>query len=221
MSSWPRRLALLGIAIALGSGAPVPPETVDYGLGTTPTQQQIDGWAIAARPDGQGLPPGHGSVKDGDDLYATMCSTCHGTFGEGEGRYPRLVGEGTLTGERPEPTIQSYWPYATTVFDYVNRAMPFPTPHMLTPDQVYAITAYVLNISGIVGDDFVADRDSLPKVQMPNRNGFIWHDPRPDTHDTACMTDCRNPADIKITSTAEGKNLTPRETGPLDTSLPQ
>jgi mono/diheme cytochrome c family protein len=202
-------------------GASRAQEPARYGLGTTPTPDQIAAWAIAARPDGQGLPAGHGSVKDGDELYANMCAACHGTFGEGAGRYPRIAGEGSLTGDRPDLTVGAYWPYATTLFDYVNRAMPFPSPHMLEPDQVYALTAYVLNLNGVVGDDFVADKDTLPKVKMPNRDGFIWTDPRPDTHDTACMTNCRPPQDVKITSTAEGKTLTPRTTGPLDTSMPQ
>ena len=196
-------------------------EPAHYALGTTPTPEQVASWAIAVRPDGQGLPAGHGSVQDGDELYANMCAACHGTFGEGAGRYPRIAGEGTLTGDRPEPTVGSYWPYATTLFDYINRAMPFPAPHMLPSDQVYAVTAYVLNLNGVVGDDFVADKDSLPKVKMPNRDGFIWTDPRPDTHDTACMTHCLPPESVKITSTAEGKTLTPRTTGPLDTAMPQ
>jgi cytochrome c len=160
-------------------------------------------------------------VQEGDDLYANNCSVCHGTFGEGNGRYPRLAGEGSLTGDRPEETVRTYWPYATTLFDYINRAMPFPAPHSLSANEVYAITAYVLNLNNLVDNNFVADRDSLPKVPMPNRNGFTWKDPRPDTHDAACMTNCRSPADIKIISTAEDKPLTPRTTGPLDTDLPQ
>lgn len=218
MSNWLSRLVVLaGVAANPASAA----EPVHYGLGTTPTAAQIAGWSIAVRPDGQGLPPGSGSVKDGDELYANACGACHGTFGEGVGRYPRIAGEGKLTGERPELTIASYWPYATTLFDYINRAMPFPTPHMLAPEQVYAVTAYVLNLNGLVDDNFVANRETLPNVKMPNRDGFIWKDPRPDTHDTACMTNCRPPRDIKITSTAEGKPLTPRTTGPLDTAMPQ
>jgi len=220
MSSWLSRLALLAaIVLPLGVGLAGEPER--YNLGTVPTPQQIAGWSIAVRPDGQGLPEGRGSVKDGDEIYATMCAACHGTFGEGEGRYPKIAGEGTLTGDRPEATVGSYWPYATTLFDYINRAMPFPSPHALPADQVYAVTAFVLNLNNVVGDDFVADRNSLPKVKMPNRDGFMWKDPRPDTHDAACMTNCRDPEDVKITSTAEGKPLTPRTTGPLDTAMPQ
>ncbi len=217
MSSW-LNIALLAGLVTIPAVAAEPEH---FGLGTTPTEAQIQGWSMGARPDGQGLPPGRGSVHDGDELYANACAVCHGTFGEGVGRYPRIAGEGKLTGDRPEETVGSYWPFATTLFDYINRAMPFPAPHMMAPDQVYALTAYVLNLNNLVGDDFVADKDSLPKVKMPNRDGFTWKDPRPDTHDTACMTNCRPAADIRITSTAEGKPLTPRTTGPLDTAMPQ
>jgi S-disulfanyl-L-cysteine oxidoreductase SoxD len=219
MSSLPRLLVIaalcLPFATARATGVP------DYGLGTTASAAQIAGWAMGVRPDGQGLPDGQGSVKDGDDIFASACAGCHGTFGEGVARYPRLAGEGKLTGARPEQTVQTYWPFATTLFDYINRAMPFPSPHVLEPEQVYAVTAYVLNLNGVVDDNFVADRTTLPKVKMPNQDGFIWKDPRPDTHDAACMSDCRPAAEVKVSGTAEGKNLTPRTTGPLDTAMPQ
>lgn len=218
MSSWPR---LVFFAVVIASASASAAEQQRYGYGSTPTKAQIDGWAIAVRPDGQGLPPGSGSVADGDELYANVCASCHGTFGEGAGRYPRIAGQGKLTGDRPEETVGSYWPYATTLFDYINRAMPFPSPHVLPPDQVYALTAYVLNLNALVDDNFVADAKSLPLVKMPNRDGFSWKDPRPDTHDVACMTNCRAPAETQVTSTAEGKTLTPRTTGPLDTAMPQ
>jgi len=191
-----------------------------YALGRTPTAAEIEGWAIAVRPDGQGLPAGKGSVDQGAEVYADQCAACHGTFGEGEGRYPKLAG-GSLKGERPEPTVGSYWPYATTLWDYINRAMPFPAPHSLTADQVYAITAYILNLNNLVPNDFVADRSSLPKVKMPNHDAFIWKDPRPDTTSKACMTNCVDPAKVRIESTAEGKDLTPRTTGPLDDMQPK
>jgi cytochrome c len=191
-----------------------------YGFGRAPTQAEIEGWAIAVRPDGQGLPAGGGSVNEGADLYADQCAACHGTFGEGEGRYPKLAG-GSLKGERPEPTVGSYWPYATTLWDYINRAMPFPAPHSLTADQVYAITAYVLNLNNLVPNDFVADRNSLPKVKMPNHDAFTWKDPRPDTASKECMANCMDPAGVKIESTAEGKELTPRTAGPLDDMQPK
>lgn len=224
MSRWrSERLAVLaaaGIATLASLALAAEPGTkhgVDYyGYGTVPTAAQIAGWSIAVRPDGQGLPPGRGTVDKGADIYAQNCAACHGTFGEGEGRFPKLAGGGKLTGDRPVPTVGNYWPYATTLYDYVNRAMPFPAPHSLKPDQIYAIVAYILNLNNIVPNNFIADAKSLPQVKMPNRHGFIWKDPRPDTHDKECMTNCRNPAAVKISSTAEGKSLTPRETGPLD-----
>jgi mono/diheme cytochrome c family protein len=206
------------LAAAAFAGEQHPPGY--YGVGRTPTKAEIDGWAIAARPDGQGLPPGKGSVSQGAEIYVDQCAACHGTFGEGEGRYPKLTG-GELTGERPEPTVGSYWPFATTLFDYINRAMPFPSPHQLSADQVYAMTAYILNVNNIVDNNFVADRDTLPKVKMPHHDFFIWKDPRPDTAAKECMKDCVDPKTIKIESTAEGKNLTPRTTGPLDTMQPK
>src|SRR3569833_1147263 len=190
-----------------------------YGLGRAPTAAEIEGWAIAVRPDGQGLPAGKGAVDQGAEVYADQCAACHGTFGEGEGRYPKLAG-GSLKGERPEPTVGSYWPYATTLWDYINRAMPFPAPHSLTADQVYAITAYILNLNNLVPNDFVADRSSLPKVKMPNHDAFIWKDPRPYTASKACMTNCVDPAKVRIESTAEGKDLTQRTAGPLDDMQP-
>jgi len=225
MSSSPSRLSTLFGAAALAALAGVaalaaPAGHYDYGTPATP--DQIAGWDIDARPDGVGLPPGSGSVSKGADVYAEQCTACHGTFGEGEGRYPKLAGgEGTLTGERPEPSVGSYWPFATTLFDYINRAMPFQAPHSLSANDVYALTAYVLNINNIVANNFVADRDSLPKVKMPNHDKFIWQDPRPDTSAKECMKNCADPKTIKIESTAEGKGLTPRTTGPLDEMQPK
>jgi S-disulfanyl-L-cysteine oxidoreductase SoxD len=207
-------LALSGAALAAPPG--------HYGYGAPATADQIAGWDIDARPDGVGLPPGSGSAEKGANVYAEQCTPCHGTFGEGEGRYPKLAGgEGTLTGERPEPSVGSYWPFAVTLFDYINRAMPFQAPHSLSSDDVYALTAYVLHINNIVANNFIADRDSLPKVKMPNHDNFIWQDPRPDTSAKECMKDCADPKSVKIESTAEGKGLTPRTTGPLDEMLPK
>jgi cytochrome c len=216
------RKFIAGLAIAFAAvahaGEQRPPGY--YGYGTTPTKAQVEGWAIAVRSDGQGLPPGKGSVSEGANIYVDQCAACHGTFGEGEARYPKLAG-GELTGERPEPTVGSYWPFATTLFDYINRAMPFPSPHQLSADQVYAMTAYILSLNDIVDNNFVADRESLPKVKMPHHDFFIWHDPRPDTSAKECMKDCIDPKSIKIESTAEGKNLTPRTTGLLDDMKPK
>jgi S-disulfanyl-L-cysteine oxidoreductase SoxD len=208
-------VAITAAALAASAGADERKGAGYYGYGSAPTPAQIAGWAITARPDGEGLPPGRGDVDHGADVYADQCAACHGTFGEGEGRYPKLTG-GSLAGDRPEPTVGTYWPYATTLFDYINRAMPFPSPHVLSADDVYAITAYVLSVNNIVDGKFVADRNSLPKVKMPNRDAFLWKDPRPDTAAKDCMKACLDPKTIRIESTAEGKDLTPRTTGPLD-----
>jgi len=211
------------LALVAGIMTATAGEPGHYGYGTTATPAQIAGWDIDVRgDDGLGLPPGKGSVERGAEVFADQCAACHGTFGEGEGRYPKLAGgTGTLKDDRPEPTVGSYWPFASTLFDYINRAMPFPTPHALSADDVYALTAYILNLNDVVPSDFVADRDSLPKVKMPNRENFVWTDPRPDTDAKPCMRACVNPADVKITSTAEGRNLTPHTTGPLDTMQSQ
>lgn len=189
-----------------------------FGYGAKATAKEIAGWDIDIRPDGKGLPPGHGTVQQGGNLYQKHCASCHGTFGEGEGRYPKLAGgQGTLTDQRPEKTVGSYWPYATTLWSYVHKAMPFYAPESLTNDQTYAIVAYVLNLSNIVPNSFVANAKTIPAVKMPNRDGFYRPDPRPDTHNTMCMHHCRT--HVKVTSSAQGKNLTPRTTGKLDESL--
>lgn len=224
MFSLAKRAFVVGIALTIASGAmAVAAEPGHYGYGKPATPAQIAGWNIDVRgDDGKGLPPGQGNVQHGGDVFADHCAACHGTFGEGEGRFPKLAGGlGSLTADRPDKTVGSYWPFAPTLWDYINRAMPFPSPHSLSADDVYALTAYILNLNNIVPDNFVADRNSLPKVKMPNRDHFTWTDPRPDTASKACMTACANPAGIKIISTAEGKELTPRTTGPLDEMQPK
>ena len=222
MFSSPRRAMLLGLAMlaatAAGAAEPAP-----FGYGKSATPEEIAGWNIDVRgDDGAGLPAGSGSVPRGAEVFSVQCALCHGTFGEGEGRFPKLAGgKGTLKLDRPELTVGSYWPFAPTLWDYINRAMPMQAPHSLSADDVYALTAYILNLNDIVPNEFVADRDSLPKVKMPNRDSFVWTDPRPDTMAKACMSACRDPNDIRITSTAEGRGLTPRTTGPLDPMLPK
>ena len=171
-----------------------------YGIGTPATASEIAGWDIDIRPDGKGLPPGSGSVEDGEMMYEEKCASCHGSFGEGVGRYPVLSGgEGTLTEERPEKTVGSFWPYASTLWDYIHRAMPFPQPQSMSDEEVYAITAYVLYLNDLVEDDFVLTADNLASVEMPNRDGFFFDD-RPDTSNTGCMKNCKDPASVKITS---------------------
>jgi cytochrome c len=224
MFSSRERWLLLGIGLLAAAGTFArAAEPGFYGYGKAATPEQMAGWDIDARgDDGAGLPAGQGTVERGSEVYAEQCAACHGTFGEGEGRFPKLAGgAGTLRDDRPELTVGSYWPFAPTLWDYINRAMPMPAPHTLSADDVYALTAYILNLNNAVPNQFVADRDSLPKVKMPNRDAFIWTDPRPDTMNRPCMSGCGDPADIKIMSTAEGRNLTPRTTGPLDTMQPK
>jgi S-disulfanyl-L-cysteine oxidoreductase SoxD len=224
MFSWRERSLLLCVSLVVTAGLTAnAAEPGHYGYGAKATPEQLAGWDIDARgDDGAGLPSGKGTVQRGSEVFADQCAGCHGTFGEGEGRFPKLVGGmGTLRDDRPEPTVGSYWPFAPTLWDYINRAMPMPAPHTLSADDVYALTAYILNLNDVVPNEFVADRDSLPKVKMPNHDSFIWTDPRPDTMAKPCMSACADPAGVKITSTAEGRNLTPRTTGPLDTMQPK
>ncbi|WP_291864420.1 cytochrome c [Bradyrhizobium sp.] len=217
------RAMLLAAAVAAVATAAGAAEPGYYGYGKIASPEEIAGWNIDVRgDDGAGLPPGSGTVARGTEVFSEQCASCHGTFGEGEGRFPKLAGGmGTLKHDRPELTVGSYWPFAPTLFDYINRAMPMQAPHTLSADDVYALTAYILNLNDIVPNEFVADQDSLAKVKMPNRDSFVWTDPRPDTMAKPCMSACANPADVKIVSTAEGRDLTPRTTGPLDTMQPK
>jgi cytochrome c len=138
------------------------------GVGRPATPEEIRDLGAAIAPDGGGLPPGSGTVTAGREVFAARCSRCHGEKAQGD-----------LATPRPLKTVGSFWPYATTVWDYVNRAMPFDEPGLLKPPEVYAVVAYILNLNGIVPDDSVMDAKSLPKVRMPNRDGFVA-DPRPD-----------------------------------------
>jgi len=191
---------------------PEPDRAGYYGYGRAPTPEEVAGWDIDVRPDGQGLPEGSGSVADGEMLYEEKCAECHGSFGEGQGRWPMLAGgQGTLTHDRPEKTVGSYWPYASTLWDYVHRAMPFYAPQSLSDDEVYAIAAYVLYLNDIVDDEFVLSQDNLASIEMPNAAGFFSPDPRPDVRNEPCMKDCKDPASIKITWDSTALGVTPTE----------
>jgi cytochrome c len=155
-----------------------------YGVGRPPTPEEVQAWELTIPPNGQGLPPGRGTVATGQAVYATRCAACHGETGE-DPSYSRLVGgHGTLATAKPVQTIGSFWQYATTLWSYIRRAQPFDNPGSLTPDQVYAVTAYLLHRNGIIGEQEVMDATTLPRVQMPNRDGFI-PDPRPDVRQTS------------------------------------
>ena len=150
-----------------------------FGLGRLASEAEIRSWDIDVAPTGAGLPPGRGTARDGAGIYVAKCAGCHGATGT-EGPMPRLVGgRNTLATEHPLKTVGSYWPYATTVYDYVHRAMPYNAPQSLTPDETYAVTAWLLFQNGILTEEAVLDSHTLPAVTMPNRNGFV-SDPRPD-----------------------------------------
>ena len=143
-----------------------------YRLGRTPTAEEVRSWDIASGPSGRELPPGSGTAKDGAMLYAQKCAVCHGPTGAEGPAKPLVGGEGTLKSPRPVKTVGSYWPFATTIWDYINRAMPPRQEGTLSADEVYALTAFLLFQSSIIQESDVMDAGSLPKVQMPNRNGF-------------------------------------------------
>ena len=158
-----------------GCAGPANRETPN--LGRPATQTEIAGWDISVPPDGRGLPPGAGTPAEGAFVYAQKCQACHGEKGAG-GPNDRLTGgQGTLASKTPVRTVGSYWPYATTVFDYVRRSMPFFQPHSLTDNEVYAVTAYLLSLNGIIGEQDVMNSETLPKVKMPNRDNFILTQP--------------------------------------------
>ena len=167
-------LSLLAVA-----GAAAAPQLL--GIGTPVSPAEIAPWDIDASPGNGNLPPGRGSVAEGKAVYAQTCAACHGDKGEGRPpSYPALAGGiGTLDKAKPVRTVGSYWPYAETIFDYVHRAMPFNAPQSLTADQTYAVTAWLLNLNGLLPDDAVLDAKSLAAIRMPNRDGFTG-DPRPD-----------------------------------------
>ena len=142
-----------------------------YGVGTPLSNAEVAGWDIDVRPDGKGLPPGAGTAEIGEPLYEEKCAYCHGVFGEGQERWPKLAGDEPLTGSRPEKTVGNFWPYASTLWDYVHRAMPFFEPQSLSDDQVYALVAYVLYLNDLL-------ENLYPKVSPGGIVAFDeYHDP--------------------------------------------
>ncbi len=142
-------------------------------LGNPVGPAEIARWDISIPPSGAGLPAGGGTARQGAQVYEQKCVACHGAKGAGKPADALAGGVGTLAGKTPVRTVGSYWPYATTLFDYVRRAMPITNPLSLTSDEVYAVTAYVLALNGIIGEDAVMNAQSLPQVKMPNRDGFV------------------------------------------------
>ena len=182
------------------------------GIGHAATPAEIAGWDIDVRPDGQVAPPGRGGWKEGEKVYREKCAGCHGEFGESAGRWPQLAqGKGTLASNDPVKTVGSYFPYVSSVFDYIRRAMPFGDAQSLSNDELYAVTAYVLNLNDIVEDKFVLSKETWGAVKMPNRDGF-YDDDRETTEKAfwnarPCMRDCRPP--VKIIGRAKAVDVTP------------
>lgn len=166
-------------------------ESGKLGFGRAPTEQEVTGWNIDIGRDGKELPPGNGSVQEGRKIFEEKCAACHGEKAEG-GVGDRLVGgQGTLASAKPVKTVGSFWPYAPTLFDYIRRAMPMNAPQSLSNQEVYALSAYILNLNGLVPDNVTLDAKSLAAVKMPNRDGFV-SDPRPDVKSEACSNNCKN-----------------------------
>ena len=166
-----RRLTICLSVLAAASAALA--QTPKLGQAIAPAD--IAPWDISIGPDGGGLPPGRGSATQGAAVYVAKCQACHGDKGTGGPNDLLVGGIGSLAPDKGPPvrTVSSYWPYATTLFDYIRRAMPFPESKSLTDDEVYGVSAYILHLNGIVGADDVLDAQSLPQVKMPNRDGFV------------------------------------------------
>ncbi len=192
------RMAIAVAALVLA----LPAAAADYGLGRAATAAEVAQWDIDVRADGQGLPPGRGSVADGQMLYDDKCASCHGVFGESNDYMAIAGGVGSLKTNAPTRTVGSKLNYATTLWDYIYRAMPFTAPKTLTADETYAITAYVLHLNDILPADAELDQQSLPQVVMPNRDGYTRDhgmgtvDGKPDVRNTACMKNCETQVEI-------------------------
>ena len=182
-----------GLMLAL-SAAPALASDRPFNLGKIATAEEVAGWDIDVRPDGLGAPVGMGNAIDGEEIYADLCAACHGDFGEGVDRWPELVGgEGSLNTHDPLKTTGSYWPYASTLYDYIYRAMPFGEAQSLSHDEAYQIVAFLLYMNDIVEDDFDLNHANIGTIKMPNRDGFFMPDPRPDAQPLnaePCMTNC-------------------------------
>ena len=169
-----RLLPMLTIAACV----PLLAQSPDLKLGRPPNEEELRKWDIAVGPEGKELPAGNGTAKDGAKVFGQRCAVCHGPAAEGTEMAPRLVGGiGTLNSTHPVKTVGSYWPFATTVWDYINRAMPLNNEGSLSPGEVFAVTAFLLFRNGIIKEDEVLDAKSLPKITMPNRGGFYPREP--------------------------------------------
>jgi len=216
MLRWVKLACVALLAVATPALAQKKDAPRQYGVGQVATPEQVAGWDIDVRADGQGAPPGKGSAKEGEKVYMERCASCHGEFGESAGRWPQLAqGKGTLASNDPVKTVGSYFAHLSTVFDYIRRAMPFGDAQSLSNDELYAVTAYVLSLNDIVDDNFVLSKETWTKVKMPNAGGF-YDDDREMTEKAfwnanPCMSNCR-PA-VKITGHAQAVDVTPDDKG--------
>ena len=182
----PRIAAVAAVALACATQAHA---QSPYGIGRAATPAEIAAWNIDIDRHGDNLPPGSGNVSHGREVFEQQCAACHGAKGEG-GVGDRLVGgQGSLATAKPVRTVGSYWPYAPTLFDYIRRAMPQTAPQSLSNDDVYAVSAYILNLNGLLAADAQLDARTLAAIKMPNRSMFVG-DPRPDIRNPACTTRC-------------------------------
>ncbi|MEZ5832382.1 MAG: c-type cytochrome [Dongiaceae bacterium] len=199
--------------VAAAKDSPLPTHGV-FHLGRLATPAEIAAWDIDVRPDGLGLPEGKGTAAQGEVIFGERCASCHGDFGEGRDRWPVLAGGlDTLTSERPNKTIGSYWPYLSTVYDYVRRAMPFGDARSLTNDEVYAITAYLLYLNEVVDDEnFELSKENFTSIHLPNEQNFIVDDRNDEAHNAnrgePCMTACK-PAPAQVVKRAQVLDVTP------------
>ncbi len=231
MSKFPRTFALLGALLLAGltfagaqffqSGASFAQaqkaKPKPLGIGREAKPEEIAGWDIDIRPDGQGLPPGKGTVKEGEPIYVERCASCHGEFGESAGRWPILSGgSGSLASHDPVKSVGSYWPYASTLIDYIRRAMPYGASQTLTNDELYAVTAYVLYLNDVIKDEkFELNDKNFASIKLPNQTNFTEDDrektERAFWRKDPCMKNCAA-GQAQVTGRARIIDVTP-ETG--------
>lgn len=210
---------LIASAQKMAAGTPTK-ASAKLGLGRPALPEEVKAWDTDVRPDGVGLPVGKGTAKQGDEIFQAQCASCHGEFGQGEGRWPVLAGgAGTLKADRPDKTVGSFWPDLSTVFDYIKRAMPYGNARSLSNDDIYALTAYLLTMNDIIKDEnFELNEKNFTSIKMPNAAAF-YDDDRETTekkfwNKEPCMKDCRS-AQPKVIGRAISVDVTPdKKAGP-------
>ncbi|MBV2360344.1 c-type cytochrome [Thalassococcus sp. CAU 1522] len=218
MSKFPKLVTLTAAAALLAA----PAMAEKYGLGRPALPEEIAAWDHDVSPDGTGLPPGSGSVEDGEVLFSDNCAVCHGEFAEGVDNWPELAGGfDTLDDDDPVKTVGSYWPYLSTAWDYVHRSMPFGNAQSLSDDDVYAIVAYILYSNDLVDEDFVLSNENFLEVEMPNADGFIIDDRETTEYVNwraePCMTGCKD--SVEITMRATVLDVTPDVEGDEEAAM--